>query len=200
MTEPDENQEQTPESASEAEPVRAAEKHPPKARYVWQRLWFQWVLGTIVLFLFLSFVIPPIYWFLTKLSPVLTPVLLGLALAYVFSPLLCWAEERYQVRRPVSAGVILGFVVLALAITIPLMIAQAVFQVMDFAQMAPQYTETVLGWFGSNTEEASERVEAFINTLDWTEVDTATAQKALGISAGLLFSGLSFMASAAIFL
>ncbi|MEM9108465.1 MAG: AI-2E family transporter [Planctomycetota bacterium] len=200
MTEPDEKQEQTSEPASEAEPVQPAEKHPPKARYVWQRLWFQWVLGTIVLFLFLSFVIPPIYWFLTKLSPVLTPVLLGLALAYVFSPLLCWAEDKYQVRRPVSAGVILGFVVLALAITIPLIIAQAVFQVMDFAQMAPQYTETVLGWFGSNTEEASERVEAFINTLDWTEVDTATAQKAIGISAGLLFSGLSFMASAAIFL
>ena len=189
MTEPDDKKQQGEE----------AETHPRKARYVWQRLWFQWVLGTIVFFLFLSFVIPPIYWFVSKLSPVLTPVLLGLGLAYIFSPLLCWAEKKYNIKRPVSAGLILGLIALVLAIVIPILIYRAVHQVGDFVDNAPQYAETVLGWFNSNTEEARERIEAFIQSLDWTKVDTKTAQKALGISAGVLFSGLSFLSYAAIF-
>ena len=177
----------------------APDKYPPKARYVWQRLWFQWVLGTIVLFLFLSFVIPPIYWLIAKLSPVLTPVLLGLSLAYIFSPLMCWTEKRYGMKRPVTAGLILGAVVLVLAIAIPIIVVGVVHQVGQFADNVPGYAQTVLGWFNSDTEEAGERIEAFIQSLDWTKLDAQAAQKALGISAGVLFAGLSFLSYAAIF-
>lgn len=172
---------------------------PPKARYVWQRLWFQWVLGTLVFFLFLSFVVPPIYWFVAKLSPVLTPVLLGLGLAYIFSPLLSWAERKHNIKRPISAGVILGVITLVLTIAIPIILFRAAYQIGELTNNAPQYAETVLSWFNSNAEEARQRIEAFIQSLDWTKVDTKTAQKALGISAGVLFSGLSFLSYAAIF-
>ena len=189
MTEPDEKPKE------DAEP----EKHPPKARYVWQRLWFQWVLGTIVFFLFLSFVIPPIYWLVSKLSPVLTPVLLGLGLAYIFSPLTEWAEKKHKIKRPVTAGLILGVIVLVLAITIPIVVYRAVGQIDQLVDNAPQYVETVLGWFNPDTEEARQQIEAFIQSLDLTKLDAQTAQKALGISAGVLFAGLSFLSYAAIF-
>lgn len=187
MTEPQENQKQD------------TDKHPPKARYVWQRLWFQWVLGTIVFFLFLSFVIPPIYWLVAKLSPVLTPVLLGLGLAYIFSPLTEWAQRRHNIKRPVTAGFILGAVALVLAIVIPIIVFNTANQIGQFADKAPEYAETVLGWFNSDTEQARERIEAFIQSLDWTQLDAQAAQKALGISAGVLFTGLSFLSYAAIF-
>lgn len=185
----------------ETRPANAPDtgKPPTKARYVWQRLWFQWLLGTLVFFLFLSFVVPPIYWFITKLSPVLTPVLLGLGLAYIFSPLLSWAERRHKIKRPVSAGIILGGMALALAIAIPIIVFRAAQEVGQFANNAQQYAETVLGWFDSNTDQAKAQIEAFIQSLDWTQIDTKTAQKALGISAGVLFSGLSFLSYAAIF-
>jgi len=176
------------------------EKQPtPKARYVWQRLWFQWVLGTIVFFLFLSFVIPPIYWFISKLSPVLTPVLVGLGLAYIFSPLTCWAEKRHNIKRPVTAGLILGVVALVLAIAIPILIAVSINQGSDLVEKAPQYAETVLGWMGSDLDDARERVEAFIQSIDWTQLNAEAAQKALGISASVLFTGFGYLSYAAIF-
>ena len=172
---------------------------PVKARYVWQRLWFQWVLGTIVVFLFLSFVIPPIFWVLGRLSPVLTPVLLGLGLAYVFNPLTVWAQRRHKIKRPVTAGLMLGVVLLVLAVTIPLLVMYAIQQVTLLIEDAPAYTETVLSWFDSNPEEARERVELFIAQYDWTKIDAGAAQKALGLGAGALFAGFSFLSYAAIF-
>lgn len=175
-------------------------KKPGKARYVWQELWFQWVLGALIFFVFLSFVIPPIFWVLGKLSPVLSPVLVGLGLAYIFSPLTAWAERRHNIRRPVTAGVMLGLVAIVLAGTIPLVIVNGVEQAIEFADKAPQYTETVLGWLGSDMEDAEQRVQEFIQSLDWTKVDTATAGKALGVGAGVIFAGLSFVTSASIFL
>lgn len=184
---------------AESDEKQEDSKHPSKARYVWQRLWFQWVLGTLVFFIFLSFVVPPIFWFIGKLSPVLTPVLLGLGLAYIFSPLLAWAEKRHGMKRPVTAGLILGAVVLVLSIAIPIIIVGIVQQVSDFADKAPQYAETVLSWFNSDTKEVGQRIEAFIQSLDWTQLDAQAAQKALGISAGILFAGLSFLSYAAIF-
>lgn len=189
MTEPADNPQQE----------QASDKQPLKARYVWQRLWFQWVLGTLVFFLFLSFVVPPIYWLIAKLSPVLTPVLLGLGLAYIFSPLLCWAEQRHGMKRPVTAGLILGTVVLVLAIAIPIIVYYAAQQVILFTDNVQGYAQIVLGWFNSDTAEASQRIEAFIQSLDWTKLDAQAAQKALGISAGVLFTGLSFLSYAAIF-
>lgn len=171
-----------------------------KARYVWQRLWFQWVLGTIVVFLFLSFVIPPIYWVLTRLSPVLTPVLLGLGLAYVFNPVSVWAQRRHNFKRPVTAGLVLGVIGLVLAIVTPLLVIYAVQQGTQLVEKAPDYAETMLGWVGSDAEDARQRVEAFIENFDWSKVDAGAAQKAVGLGAGAVFLGLSFLSYAAIFL
>ena len=189
-------------SDAENQPDKEAdqEKHPPKARYVWQRLWFQWVLGTIVFFLFLSFVIPPVYWLLSKLSPVLTPVLVGLGLAYIFSPLTEWAEKRHNIKRPVTAGVILGLVALVLAIAIPILIGVSIKQGSDLVEKAPQYAETVLNWMGSDLDDARERVEAFIESLDWTKLNAEAAQKALGVSATVLFTGFGYLSYFAIFI
>jgi len=170
-----------------------------KARYVWQRMWFQWVLGTIVFFLFLSFVLPPIFWVIGRLSPVLTPVLLGLGLAYLFNPLTAWAERRHGIRRPMSAGVVLALAVLVLLATVPMIIVSAIEQGAVLIEKFPTYAQTVLGWLGSDTQDAEQRVRDFIDSLDWTKVDSATATKALGVGAGAIFTGLSFAASAAIF-
>ncbi len=174
--------------------------HAPKARYVWQTLWFQWVLGTIVVFLFLSFVVPPIFWVLGRLSPVLTPVLLGLGLAYVFNPLTVWAQQKYNLQRPVTAGIMLGAVGLVLAITIPVMVVYSIKQGQMLIDRAPEYAQTVLNWMGSDLKDAEQRIRDYIEQMDWTQLDTGTAQKAIGIGAGVLLAGLGFAASAAIFL
>lgn len=200
MTESDPDQSDKPAEA-ERQPVDEPKKPGgSKARYVWQRLWFQWVLGTIVVFLFLSFVIPPVYYLLSKLSSVLTPVLLGLGLAYVFNPLTAWAQRRYNIKRPVTAGLVLGVIGLVLAIAIPILIVNAVDQGKQLTEKAPQYTETVLGWFESNPDDAEEQVRAFIASLDWTKVDAATAQKALGIGAEAIFTGIGYASYGAIFI
>ena len=189
MTEPEEQSKQSSDK----------DKQSTKARYVWQRLWFQWVLVTIVFFLFLSFVIPPIYWLVTKLSPVLTPVLLGLGLAYLFSPLTEWAQRTRGIKRPVTAGLILGTVVLALVVTIPIIIISVVHQIRLFIEKSPEYAETVLKWMKTDPEEAKQRIEMFIQSLDWTKVDTQAAQKALGISTDVLLAGFGYVSYAAIF-
>lgn len=175
------------------------DKHPPKARYVWQSLWFQWVLGTIVFFLFLSFVLPPIYWIITKLSPVLTPVLLGLGLAYIFNPLTVWAGRRHQLSRPLTAGLILGVVVLFLAILIPIIIASVVYQVGQLIENFPQYAETVLAWFNTDPEDARVRIKAFIDSIDLAQLDTQAAQKALGLSTGAVMTVFGYVSYFAIF-
>jgi len=177
-----------------------ASKQRGKARYVWQRLWFQWVLGTIVVFLFLSFVIPPIYWVLTRLSPVLTPVLLGLGLAYVFNPVTAWAERKHNMKRPVTAGLVLGVIGLALAIVVPLLVIYAVQQGTQLVDKAPEYAETVLGWVDSDMDDAETRVRAFIEQFDWTKVDAGAAQKALGVGAGAVIAVFGLASYAAIFI
>lgn len=192
------NDQPTPETPQEPAKPDTETRHT-KARYVWQRLWFQWVLGAIIVFLLLSFVIPPVYWLLSKLSSVLTPVLLGLGLAYIFNPLTEWAHRKHQIRRPVTAGILLSLVVLILFVTVPLIIISAVDQGAVLTEKAPQYAETVLGWLGSDLEDAETKVRDFIATLDWTKLDAEAAQRALGIGAGALFAGLGFAATAAIF-
>ncbi len=189
------------ESNDGTTPDESPDKPKPagKARYVWQRLWFQWVLGTLVIFLFLSFVVPPAYYLLSKLSPVLTPVLLGLGLAYVFNPLVAWAERRHKIKRPVTAGLLLSAVALVLLVAGLLLVGSAVQQSERLIDRAPEYTETVLGWVGSDTADAEARVQTFIEQLDWTQLDADAATKALGVGAGLIFAGLSFAASGAIF-
>jgi len=191
-------------SESEQTPTPEEPTDPPtkrrKAQYVWQRLWFQWVLSTIVVFLFLSFVLPPFFWVLTKLSAVLTPVLLGLGLAYVFNPLTQWAERRHKVKRPVTAGLLLGAVVVVLGVTIPLVIASAVSQGARLSKKAPEYAETVLNWMGSDIDEAEQRVLDLIAQLDWTQLDADALKKALGIGANALATGAGYLSYAAIFL
>lgn len=171
----------------------SASKPERKARYVWQRLWFQWVLGTIVFFLFLSFVIPPVYFLLGKVSGILTPVLVGLGLAYIFNPLVTWGERKHGLPRPVSAGLMLGAVVILLVGSLAVMVPVAYQQGAELSSKAPDYAETVLGWMGSDVEEARAQVESTIKAFDWTSLDFAAVRNALGVGAGALFTGLGFV-------
>ncbi len=170
-----------------------AKRPPPPARYVWQRLWFQWVLGLIVFFLFLSFVLPPIYYLLSSVSGILTPVLLGLGLAYIFNPLVTWFERRYGLPRPASAAIMLTLVVLIVLGGVAAMIKPAYEQSVVLSENAPDYAETVLGWAGMETEEAQERIEGWVKSIDWTSINTGAIRQTLGVSAGVVFSGLSFV-------
>ncbi|MEM9414045.1 MAG: AI-2E family transporter [Planctomycetota bacterium] len=163
------------------------------ARYVWQRLWFQWVLGLIVFFLFLSFVIPPIYYLLTAVSGILTPVLLGLGLAYIFNPLVTWCERRYGLPRPASAAIMLILVALIVLGSIAAMIKPAIEQSNTLVENAPTYAETVLGWMDVDADEAEQRVQSWITGFDWTSINTTAIRKTLGVSAGVVFSGLSLL-------
>ena len=183
---PDEQTESSAKPESEPKPER-------KARYVWQRLWFQWVLGTIVFFLFLSFVIPPVYYLLSKVSGILTPVLVGLGLAYIFNPLVTWGERRHGLPRPVSAGLMLGAVVILLVGSMAVMVPVAIQQGADLSSKAPDYAQTVLGWMGSDVEQARAQVESTIRAFDWTALDFAAIRNALGVGAGALFTGLGFV-------
>lgn len=189
------------EPDTDHKPEQSANPLPPgRARYVWQRLWFQWVLGALVLFLLLSFVLPPVYWLLVKLSPVLTPVLLGLGLAYIFNPLTAWAQRRHGIKRPVSAGLMLGAVLLVLGITVPLMVVSGINQGAQLAEKAPEYAETALNWMGSDLDEAEQRLLDLIAQLDWASLDTTALKQALGIGAGAIFTGFGYLSYAAIFI
>lgn len=170
-----------------------AKRPSSPARYVWQRLWFQWVLGLIVFFLFLSFVIPPIYYLLSAVSGILTPVLLGLGLAYILNPLVTWGERRYGLPRPASAAIMLTLVVLVVAGGIAAMVKPAYEQSVALSENAPDYAETVLGWAGMETDEAQKRIEDWLTSFDWTSVDTSAIRSTLGVSAGVVFSGLSLL-------
>lgn len=185
----------TPKTESEPSAADAgpAKRTPPPARYVWQRLWFQWVLGLIVFFLFLSFVLPPIYYLLSAVSGILTPVLLGLGLAYIFNPLVTWFERRYGLPRPASAAIMLTLVVLIVLVGIASMIKPAYEQSVVLSENAPDYAETVLGWAGMETEEAQQRIEGWVKSIDWTSINTGAIRQTLGVSAGVVFSGLSFV-------
>lgn len=185
----------TPKTEAEqsAEDAGPAKRTPPPARYVWQRLWFQWVLGLIVFFLFLSFVLPPIYYLLSAVSGILTPVLLGLGLAYIFNPLVTWFERRYGLPRPASAAIMLTLVVLIVLVVIAAMIKPAYEQSVVLSENAPDYAETVLGWAGMETEEAQQRIEGWVKSIDWTSINTGAIRQTLGVSAGVVFSGLSFV-------
>ncbi|XAL99011.1 AI-2E family transporter [Phycisphaeraceae bacterium D3-23] len=180
--------------ASESAPAQLTAKKPAApARYVWQRLWFQWVLGLIVFFLFLSFVIPPIYYLLTAVSGILTPVLLGLGLAYIFNPLVTWCERRYGLPRPASAALMLILVALVVLGSIAAMIKPAIEQSNTLVENAPEYAETVLGWMNVEADEAQTRIEGWITGFDWTSINTGAIRKTLGVSAGVVFSGLSLL-------
>ena len=168
-------------------------KNTSPARFVWHRLWFQWVLGLIVFFLFLSFVIPPIYYLLSAVSGILTPVLFGLGLAYIFNPLVTWGERRYGLPRPASAAMMLILVGLLVLGTVAAMVRPAIEQSNNLAENAPQYAETVLGWMNVNAEDAQERIEGFVKEFDWTSISTSSIRTTLGVGAGALFTGLSFV-------
>ena len=181
-----------PETEGSGDP-QALKKNTSPARYVWQKLWFQWVFGLIMFFLFLSFVIPPIYYLLSTVSGVLTPMLLGLGLAYIFNPLVTWCERRHGLPRPAAAAIMLALVVVVVLGGITAMIPPAYQQSIRLSENAPQYTETILGWMDIEAEEARDRVEQWVQAFDWTAVNTGVVRKTLGVGAGALFSGLSFV-------
>lgn len=196
MSDRDETQ---PTESSESVAESNLKSKSKKAKYVWQRLWFQWVLGTLVVFLFLSFVIPPIFWLLSRLSSVLTPVLLGLGLAYIFNPVLIWAQTKRGIKRPVTAGLLLGLVVIVVSIVVPIVVVNAIDQGAKLSRNAPQYAETILGWIGRDVEDAREQISGAFERLDWTQVNADAAQQVLGVGAGAIVNTVGFLSYAAIF-
>jgi len=176
------------------EPGPAGQSGGRPARYVWQRLWFQWVLGTIVVFLFLSFVLPPIYTLLTSVSGVLTPVLLGLGLAYVFNPLVSWGEARWKVPRPASAAIMLAGVALLVLGALAIIVPEVYKQGAEFAEKAPGYTETLFEKLNIDADGSQEKAEKWVAEYDWSTMDWKGAASALGIGASALFTGLGFAA------
>lgn len=180
-------------SSNEPDPVKPDKPRRKPVRYVWQRIWFQWVLGTLVVFLFLSFVLPPVFMLLSKVSGILSPVLVGLGLAYIFNPLVTWGERKYGLPRPVSAGLILGIAGLTLLITLAALIPIAYGQGVELSRSAPTYAETVLGWMGSDVEQAKAKAEQALRSFDWTTLDPAAVRKTLGVGAGVIFAGLGLI-------
>ena len=81
---------------------------------IWLRPWFQFLLGATALFIFLSFVIPPIAELVYAVRAVLTPVVFALVLAYIFNPLVTfmssatswrsWAPVRTTFAKRLSKG------------------------------------------------------------------------------------------------
>lgn len=178
-----------------AEPVDEAAKPSPRtARYVWQRLWFQWVLGTIIVFLFLSFVLPPIYALLTSVSGVLTPVLLGFGLAYVFNPLVTWGEKRWRIPRPASAAIMLAAVALLVLAALAIIVPEVYKQGSEFAENAPGYTEVLLTKLNIDANDSHERAAQWVADYDWSSLDWKGAASALGVGASALFTGLGIAA------
>ena len=76
---------------------------------IWQRRWFQLLLGALVVLATGSFVLPPVLWVIYATRSVLLPVLVAFVLAYAADPLVTWLQAHLRVPRPISAvGLMLG--------------------------------------------------------------------------------------------
>ena len=95
--------------------------------------------------------------------------------------LICRARSRRITKKLVVLG--------GIAATIKPAYEQSV----TLSENAPDYAETVLGWAGMETDEAQKRIEGWLTGFDWTSIDTSAIRKTLGVSAGVVFSGLSLL-------
>ncbi len=105
---------------------------------IWSLRWFHWALGTAVVLMICSFVLPTSVRVLALAEPILVPILVGLVLAYIFNPPVSFAERKLRVRRPITAASIIMLGMLGLAMV-------AIFVVPAVASQATEMVKEIPG-------------------------------------------------------
>lgn len=127
---------------------------PPEAP-IWLRPWFQWVLGGLALFVFLSFLLPPVLGLLSQMQSVLTPVVFALVLAYIFNPLVTLLARRCKVPRWAGTGLIMAaagiILLMAMAVAVPLLVDQSSQLILKLKEVYPKVVASVVEEDGPET-------------------------------------------------
>lgn len=114
---------------------------------VWQRRWFQWLMGLLIGLVVISFIASPILAVIYQVRSILAPVLIALGLAYVVNPAITYFNRRYRVPRWAgTAGILaLGGVVLLilLLLILPPIVAQGA-ELVD--KLKNTYPQKVVAW------------------------------------------------------
>jgi len=121
---------------------------PEAAMPIWLRPWFQFVLGATAVFVFLSFVVPPIAELVYAVRAVLTPVVFALVLAYIFNPLVTFMDKRMKIPRWGGTSIIMGAGALAfligLVIAVPMLLEQGAQLIERLEKVYPKVVASVL--------------------------------------------------------
>lgn len=138
----DKTEQAPPEPAAEpvvcAVPKRRSFFFQKAEQPVWSYRWFHWLVGTALVLMTCSFILPPVAHVLQLAEPILVPILAGLMMAYIFNPVISLLERRLRVPRPVTAAGILATGALAAALV-------AVFVVPTMADQASKMVQEIPG-------------------------------------------------------
>jgi len=138
------------EQGAASESAQQAEGEAPAAVAVpiWLRPWFQFLLGATVVFVFLSFVLPPIAELVYAVRAVLTPVVFALVLAYIFNPLVTFMDQRMKIPRWGGTSIIMGagllMFLIGLVIAVPMLLEQSAQLIERLEKVYPKVVASVL--------------------------------------------------------
>ncbi|NBC11265.1 MAG: AI-2E family transporter [Planctomycetes bacterium] len=117
------------------------------AHPIWRRRWFQFLLGATAVFVFLSFVIPPIFGLIYAVRSVLTPVVFALVLAYIFNPVVTWMDRKLRIPRWGGTTVIMGVgalvLLVSLGVGVPILVEQGSSLINKLQDAYPKVLESI---------------------------------------------------------
>jgi predicted PurR-regulated permease PerM len=151
---------------------------------IWQRRWFQVLLGALLVLVVGSFLLPPVLWVIYATRSVLLPVLVALVLAYAVEPWVRWLEQKAWIPRPVSAvGLIAGLLTLIAGLVLYLG-PQIVRQVQDlggwFRVRFPAKMSQLVEWSSFKMDWLSQRLDTFLRRAPEPEAVTQPAAQPTG--------------------
>ncbi len=115
---------------------------------IWRRRWFQFLLGATAVFIFLSFVLPPIFGLIYAVRSVLTPVVFALVLAYIFNPLVTWLDHKLRLPRWGGTALIMGLgtlvLLISLVVAVPVLVEQGSSLLLKLQEVYPRVIAQVL--------------------------------------------------------
>jgi len=131
---------------------------------IWRRRWFQFLLGATAVFVFLSFVIPPIFGLIYAVRSVLTPVVFALVLAYIFNPLVTWMDRMLRIPRWGGTALIMGVgtlvLLVSLAVGVPVLVEQGSSLINKLRDAYPKVLASIAADTGAELPESMDEEPA----------------------------------------
>lgn len=133
--------------ATPGQPSLAQQANATPAKPVWQRRWFGWLAGLLLLLLILSFVMPPILAVIYEVRSILVPVLIAFGLAYVVNPAITYVHKKHKIPRWLGTSAVLAlaaFIFLTFLLLVVPPIVQQSAELVD--KLRNVYPQRVMNW------------------------------------------------------